>query len=105
MDRDHVLGDSQRDARAANLDRVHVAVDPRGGARLIGILSDLEQPQVAAFDALADTLDAHESWIRLRPVLGDARDFFVLEVIGAEGAHTEFGVRAVIIWRPALSLL
>src|SRR5213075_606842 len=94
----------QRDARAAHLDHMHVAVDPGGSARLVGVLSDLEEPQVAACDALADALHADEAGIRLRPVVDDAGDLFVLEVIGAKGAHAEFGVRAVIIWRPELSL-
>src|SRR6266850_4497742 len=104
MDRDHVLGDRERDARAADLDRVHVAVNPRRGARLVGVGSDLEQPEITAFDALADALDADQAWIRFRPVVDDARDLFVAEVIGAEWAHAKFGVRYVIVVRRQLSL-
>jgi len=78
----------ERHARAAPLDRVHVAVDPRRGARALRIFADLEHPELAPRDALADALDAHQAGIRFRPVVDDARDLFVLRVMGAEWAHS-----------------
>src|SRR6266850_5904078 len=89
--RDDVFRDGERHARAAHLDRVHVAVDPRGRARAVGISSDLEQPEVASLDALADAFHAHERGIRARPVLDDARQLFVAEVAGAEWTHGNSG--------------
>ena len=87
MQRYDVFGNRQRHARAAHLDRVHVAVHPRRGARAIRIAPDLEQPQVAAFDALADARHAHEAGIRTRPVVHDAGQLFIAEVIVAKWAH------------------
>ena len=41
---DHVLRDRERDARARDLDRVHVAVDPSHGPFPLGLAADREQP-------------------------------------------------------------
>jgi len=104
MQRDQVLGDGERHARAAHLHGVHVAIDPRRCARAVGVLADLEQPEIAPFDALADALHAHDAGVCARPVVDDARQLFIANVIGAEWAHLEFGARVVIILRRQLSL-
>ena len=97
VERDHVLGDGERDARAAELHRVHVAIDPRRGAPPAGLAPDLEDPQVTAFGALADALHPHELRMRVRPVLQHARQLFVSQVLLAKWAHLEIGDRYVII--------
>jgi hypothetical protein len=64
---DHILGDRQRDARAAQLRRVHVAVHPDGGPVLVGVAPDGHERDIAAFVALADAGDPHEIGVRLLP--------------------------------------
>src|SRR5579859_5600721 len=90
MQRNHVFSDRERHARATHLDRMHVAVDPCRGARAVRVLADLEQPQLAALDALADALHAHQAGIRFRPVVDDASDLFVAQVVGAKWAHSQW---------------
>src|SRR5206468_10367309 len=80
----NVFGDCERNARAANLRRVHVAVDPDGGTRFVGIAADNEERYVAAFGALADGSHAKDLRMLLRPG-GDCRgEFCVLEIFLAE---------------------
>src|SRR5207249_10395736 len=81
---DDVLGDRQRDARAAHFRGVHVAVDPRGGAQPVGIGADLEQPQVPSLRALADARDAHQVRMGASPTLHDMRQFLVAQITVAK---------------------
>ncbi len=62
-----VVGHGQRDAGAADLRRVHVAVDPDRGSCLVGVASDDEQRDVPASGAPADRDHAGDVGILLRP--------------------------------------
>ena len=90
VDREDVLGHRQRDARAAHLGGVHVAVDPDGGAEPVGIAADGEHRDVAPLGALAERGQAHETGVLAGPCGELGGEFGVVEVPGSK--HRAFPV-------------
>src|SRR5919109_46279 len=75
-----ILSDGERDARAAELGRVHVAVDPYRRAGAVGVAPDRQQPELAPLGAAADRFDAHELRKGARPGLHLGGELLVVEV-------------------------
>ena len=87
MDGEEVLGDGEGDARAGQLARVHVAVDPDRGPHPIGIGADGEEPEVAALGRAADRREPGERGEGLAPARELRGDRGVVEVVRAEAAR------------------
>src|SRR3954453_23627720 len=98
MKRDRVLGNRQRHARAAHLARVHVAVDPRRGASPVRFAPDLEQPELAPLEALADALHPDKLGMGARPVVHHLRQLLIAKISAVEGAHAEFRTKYVMFF-------
>ncbi len=93
VDGEDVLGHGQRHAGAADLGGVHVAVDPDGGADLVGIAADRQDRDVAALGGLADGAEADEAGMLLGPGGELGGEFGVVQVLGAE--HSSSSTRGV----------
>ena len=87
MQREHVLGDRQSDARAAELRCVHVSVNPGRGSLAVRIGADRRDEELSAFGARADALDANELRMLGRPGAQDVRDLGVTQVLRSEARH------------------
>ena len=84
VERDDVFRDGERDARSAELGRVHVSVDPRGRPRAITIASDDEQEELAPFERLPDTCNMHAFRMRFFPRAHHRGHGVVAEVLVAK---------------------
>jgi hypothetical protein len=94
MQANRIFGDRQRDARSAELGRMHVAVHPDARTRIVRIRADRQDPQVAARGGLADRFEAHDLRVRGRPGADLHRQFIVVEVLLAKNAgHGRFTAR------------
>ena len=79
MQAQHVLGDRQRHARAAEFAGVHVAVHPRARPHPVGFGTERQQPQLATLGRLADRRRATDIGKRIRPRAHLPREFIVGE--------------------------
>jgi len=84
MQAENVLGDGQSDARAAELARMHVAVDPGARARPVGVGPEGQQPQIAPLRRPADGRGTAQIGECVCPGLDLSRQFVIGEETFAE---------------------
>ncbi len=86
VDAKEILDEAEAHARAGELARVDVPVDPHGGPNAIRCVADRHDPEVAALFALPDARESHHAGERGRPTLELRRQVRVAEIALAKAA-------------------
>ncbi len=86
VEREYVLGDRERHARATHLGGVHISVDPSRRARTIELAADGQHPDLTPLRGAPQTLQPTAVGKSVGPRAQLSRERIVVEVVGAETA-------------------